>query len=349
MIKAWVFAVLLLVGTYGTELNEYDVDLDAPPMHRYDHIVKDYLNVIHEVHDEVMTHITSTMKAVLATIFHTVTVTFHREQADEIRGLALATQMSDTDMFILNCVYELRTLCTSIVARDAKGKVILARNLDFGFEKLLRRVEVILHYKRQGSEVCRCAGMAGFIGFMTCIKPNAFAVSLNARRLLSEVETLKAFFLGRQLVTWLIRQTVLTAKTYSEALDQLTKASSVSGSYLAIAGIGPNEGAILTRGREHAIDVQKLNSTAWYIAQCNRDRWNGTDERTTKAHEWMDQIGPIAVSLDKIAEDVLLRPPVLQKETIITALISPVDNYMKVRLQETDTLPPSSDSDVVAY
>lgn len=47
--------------------------------------------------------------------------------------------------------------------------------------------------------------------------------------------------------------------TFSTAVSKLTNTPVIAPSYIIVGGIGPNEGAVITRGREHALDVWHLN------------------------------------------------------------------------------------------
>lgn len=48
--------------------------------------------------------------------------------------------------------------------------------------------------------------------------------------------------------------------TYARALSKLANTSVIAPSYVIIGGIGPGEGAVITRGRDKAIDVWHLNA-----------------------------------------------------------------------------------------
>lgn len=70
------------------------------------------------------------------------------------------------------CIYDIYAGCTSIVARDPEGKIVLGRDLDFSFTEYLRKTHLIYNYTRNGKEVYRCSGFAGLLGDVTCMKNN---------------------------------------------------------------------------------------------------------------------------------------------------------------------------------
>ncbi len=309
---------------------EYVVDLDQGPSQRYNHILPLYIPYIQKIHAEIKRLVPNSIHLFLAMVFNTVTKMAFLEYAQEIEGIARVVGLWPTDVFILNSIYELRALCTSIVARDVAGKIMLARNLDFGYPEILRKLHVTLIYKKKGAEVYRCGGLVGFVGALTCMRPHAYAVSLNIRKLFSEIETLKAFLIGKPLVTWMIRSAIQQSSTYSQVVGLLSTQEAISGSYITVAGIYPNEGTVLTRGRKAAIDIQRLNESTWFISQCNNDSWAAKDERSVRAKEGMIAMGQHRVSLQRIADELLLRPPLLWNLSIATVLMLPSEGYMTV-------------------
>ncbi len=141
-----LLSILLFIAAYSSALDfsgpaTYYIDLDSSPFHRYDHVVQPYVAVIHDIHKQIKAMLPKAVHAFLEMTFDTVYKIGHKEYAEEIEGIAKALEITPTDTFVLNCIYELGALCTSIVARDPHNKVILARNLDFGFATVLRKLQ----------------------------------------------------------------------------------------------------------------------------------------------------------------------------------------------------------------
>jgi hypothetical protein len=62
-----------------------------------------------------------------------------------------------------------------------------------------------------------------------------------------------------------IRDALENCDDYQCALNKLTKAK-ISGSvYYIIAGINKNEGAVISRSPEGAVNVTTLSDTKWYL------------------------------------------------------------------------------------
>ena len=51
---------------------------------------------------------------------------------EELKGIAFDSGLPLGDIVLYNIFYEIFTVCTSIVGKDANGTTFHARNLDFG-------------------------------------------------------------------------------------------------------------------------------------------------------------------------------------------------------------------------
>lgn len=56
---------------------------------------------------------------------------------------------------------------------------MLGRNLDYGFQSYLANSTVVLIYQKNGVEIARIAGHAGFVGCHTAMRTGAYAITLN--------------------------------------------------------------------------------------------------------------------------------------------------------------------------
>ncbi len=316
---------------------EFDIDLDLPPQDRYLHVLPHYRLDLTPFLVKFNSHLPRVVRGFLKFTFSAIVSAMYHEYAEEIVGIAHALNVSSGEVFVANFVYELLALCTSIVARDSAGRVVLGRNLDFLFVELLRNLHVVFRYRHgpKGKVLFQCSGLAGFVGSLTCMKPGKFAISLNMRAIVSLADTIKCLVLGRPLVTWMIRDTLTHARSYDEALKMLRHARCISGSYIILSGVRTNEGAVLTMGREGAIDVRELNDSNWFLAQCNHDPWDANDTRSIHARLYMERLGQNNLDLRRLARDVLMRGPLLRRDTVVTVLMSPSDDRMYAVVPET--------------
>jgi hypothetical protein len=289
------------------------------------------------MYNEVKNGVPRNMWITVTNAYRTVAIPKYREYAEEIAGIANILNITAADYYALNCYYELCVMCTSIVARDKNNKLILARNFDFGYTEVLRKMHINVVYKRNNKELAKCGNIAGYVGVFTCLKPYAFAISMNARPLGNVQDFISRLVAGRILTTWLLRDTMLNTATYEDAMRMIEGAATVSGSYMIIAGLKENEGTVITRARDSIVSSKKLSTEQWFLAKCNSDDGNTTDIRTNWVHKAMAELGQSNTDLNTVLNNVLLQSPLLRPTTVATILMSPVNNYYKSIIPTTPT------------
>ena len=203
------FFILVLASViWAQDLNEkeYIVDLNAPAGTRYNEIIRDNAPLLKQMVKSIKENFPKDIQSILIRVFNTITKEKYKEYTEEITGMAKVLGVAPQDIFISNCIFELITMCTSIVAQDPNNKVVLARNFDLKFTKALRKLHYTIIYKKNNKELFRCGNIAGYTGVFTCMKPNAFSLSLNARRLNNKQEMIKQFLDGKPLTGWVRNQ-----------------------------------------------------------------------------------------------------------------------------------------------
>lgn len=94
-----------------------------------------------------------------------------------------------------------------------------------------------------------------------------------------------------------LRQVLETATSYDDAVDALSRSPQIDESYFIVAGAVAEQGAVIARGREKAVDVWRLNSSepdGWFRLQTNYDRWQpvpSADDRRTPGVASMRALG----------------------------------------------------------
>jgi len=112
---------------------------------------------------------------------------------------------------------------------------------------------------------------AGYNGVMTGTRKGAYSVSINERKpswrsdILSLVKNMLSLFAGYQQNTKLIRDILGECKNYDCAYARLHDTAVIAPSYFIIAGINPNEGAVITRDRFSVAHVDALTDDKWYV------------------------------------------------------------------------------------
>ena len=308
----------------------FEIDLDSDPRHRFDEVVTYFKPVLIELNDVVQANFASSnAQWFMDFVFYFITRTVYPEMAEEIMGMADVLGITDGQMFTVQCYYDLSVLCTSIVARDPNGHILLGHNLDYEPADLLVRAYYTSVFKKNGKVHFKCSGIAGYVGVLACLKDDDFAITMNARYVSSVPKLVINLLLGRPTLTWVLRHALTYAANYKEAYSIVTKTSALSGAYVIMAGIKDREGASITRDDNGVIGVQRLNSTTWFVAQCNVDPSEANNDlRTSTAIQRMKAIGPQNITLANMAGEVLLQPPNLRPITIASVLMSPEDSYI---------------------
>jgi len=179
-------------------------------------------------------------------------------------------------------------LCTSVVAEDPSGKILLGRNLDWNLPKPVRELLIDIDFVKGGKKLFRGTGAAGIQGVVNGMsysgavggrEGRGWAASINARgkggKLLPNM--LQSLLVHSMTPTQHLRKVLETTADFEGAISDLSSTAQIDENYFIVAGTASGEGAVVTRGRERAVDVWRLNHTnpdGWFRLQTNFDHWN---------------------------------------------------------------------------
>jgi len=159
----------------------------------------------------------------------------------------------------------------------------------------------------------------------------SWAVSIDARgkggKLLPNM--LQLLLLDALTPTQHMRKVLETATSYDDAVDALSRSPQIDESYFIVAGASAEQGAVIARGREKAVDVWRLNSSepdGWFRLQTNYDRWRpvpSADDRRTPGVASMRTLGGPDGVTSASMWGVITRFPVFNHHTDITVFMSP--------------------------
>jgi len=320
----------------------YIVNLDLPPIQRWVEICANetYRNVTQSVVNAVDGLLPGGGKDIEAIGLLLNTYYFPREYAQEIQGCAQSLGISVGWATLFNIGYEVSDACTSIVAQTPEGKILHARNLDFGdgmgFTGILRDVSFEVEFQKGGETFFHATTFPSFVGVLSGMKPNAFSITIDTRFYpegLGELfyEVIAAIIeRNASLVTFLSREVFTKQNDFSSAVQNLAKGELIADVYYIVAGVSAGEGAVISRNRLNATDVWLLDSpTRWYEVQTNYDHWTQPpwfDNRVTPAVNGMNALGQADVSLEGMF-GILSTKPVLNLQTTYSILACPADSY----------------------
>ena len=240
-----------------------------------------------------------------------------------------------------NACYEIVAWCTSIIAKQANGEIIHARNLDYGFEDLMRALTFRAHYKQNGEFIFDAVMFAGVAGVYTGEKEKAFSISQDTRSFdknpLGLVENFLMLYAGFTQNSMLIRQTLTKCNNYDCAFNHLAYKPMPSYGYNIVAGTKGDEGAVISRNRFGAAHIDKLDSAngKWFLVQTNSDEWKpdgyqtGCTDRCAAATASMNAVGQANINLETIRSKVLLVYPVLNEHTLYNTEFDPKVGYIE--------------------
>jgi len=323
---------------------QYTINLDLPPVQRWTEICSN------SSYQLIAQYLVNTVKSLLpdgGVVLSEVgrglnDYYFPADYAAEVRGCADVIGVDYGWVALLQIGYEVSDACTSIVAQTEDGKIYHARNMDFwdgmGFTDSLKDIAVEITWTKGGKPVFTSITFAGYIGVLSGFKNKAFSATVDTRfypdglwelfyEVIAAIEEKNA-----SLVGFLSRRTFENENDFESAVKNLSNDELISDVYYIVAGVSAGQGVVISRNRENATDVWRLDApTRWYEVETNYDHWEPPpwfDNRIDPANNAMEALGRPALSLDGLY-NVLSVKPVLNIQTTYTILSCPADGTFK--------------------
>uniref|UniRef100_A0A3B4B318 Acid ceramidase n=1 Tax=Periophthalmus magnuspinnatus TaxID=409849 RepID=A0A3B4B318_9GOBI len=328
-------------GPFKGTVSWYTIDLDLPPHKRWTSVItdkkKDLDGMIEVIRDLAKAFVPSGRLIELVDITLPLIVnTLPDPFKDEIKGIALDSGIP-LEITLFNIFYEVFTVCTSVVAEDAKN-LLHGRNLDFGLfmwdmknkswiiSEKLKPLVVNLDFRKNNKTVFKSTNFAGYVGMLTGIKPHLFSLTMNERFSLDGGYIIMEWILGQRDGMWMsfLTRSVLENATYENARSLLAQTKLLAPAYFILGGNKSGQGCIITRSRTLSLDLLlNMKLGRWYVLETNYDHWEDPfvlDDRRTPAMTCMNKTTQNNISI-KTLYDVLSTKPVLNKLTTYTTLM----------------------------
>ena len=303
------------------------VNLDLPPLERWQAFAGKYNESLRAVTQMFNALVPAKYQAAAEALAADLDGHFGSEAGEEMRGIALATGMPLGEIVILNLSYELTAYCTSITARDASGKILHGRNLDYSYS-WLKNLTVELDFQRGGQTAFKGTSFVGYVGLLTGMLPGSHAVSLDERDQGNVWENaFAALAENGKALGMTIRETFEQGMSFDEAVSSLQKTHFIAPAYIIVSGTQGNEGVVITRDRFEPVNTWPLTETDWFHVETNYDHWVAPpqhDDRRDPANKAMNAIGQAGITPAGILS-VIAMPPVLNDGTIYSAIMVPAD------------------------
>jgi hypothetical protein len=309
-------------------MKELTIDLTLAPEERWcaldpqlvSELVEAAEEELYELYPDWLLHLVE--KAV-----HMLTAFTPSHYVREIEGLADHAQVTPERLLLLNLSYDLSACggalpgmlgCTAGLRRDSQGQLHLARAMDWAFPEVIRDYSTIFRFRTKTASVLT-VGFPGCIGALTGVNAHGVAVSLNQ----AFVPQLPHWAIS---VPWLVRETLLKAKTFADAKRHITTTRAMSsGFYLVTDG---QDGALIesTGNADEVIPCDKLLVVANHFH----------DDETPATREWGDSHARharlhTALKRGQPLKTALLREPVEHGYTAHQIVLDPRKRKIEVR------------------
>lgn len=278
----------------------FDIDLDAPPETRWDHIIPHYKTQIPKAAGLAEEMLGSKNANVAENILNMATSWNALKMPgwdDEIRGICKSSGLSVGKVLLVQLIYEAFAACTSVIV-NGKNHPIHIRTMDWDLP-ILKELTIQINFKRRDKTVFTGTTWVGYIGVLTGMKARAFSVSINYRQTRYGINSpikgfmynLYRFAMGHWAIGFLVRDVLDSDANYYKAVKKFTNAELISPTYITICGTRKNQGMIITRNRSpHDNNIGNVKTLLGVgdIVQANTDHWRTGDicSKDCVGEEW---------------------------------------------------------------
>lgn len=278
----------------------YTVDLGVDPEHRWDHVVAAQKNVTIQALDAIFSDpkikdLIPLAKRLIGNALESQLL-LPGDQYLEAKGIARGLGKEMSEIVLVGAFYDMFAAansplmfraCTGVVAQSSAGEIFHGRNLDYDFEDALAEVALVIDFARDGKTLFTGVTFGPNPTFNTAVRWGSFSVTQNERDRGSILDNFwDMLVLGRPALFARVREAVETVPTFEDAVDFFSDVKLSAAAYFIIGGTKPGEGAVVTRDRDRAVDVFRLNppAGAWYVLETNYDRTDAPPSGDDRRH-----------------------------------------------------------------
>eukprot|EP00633_Aureoumbra_lagunensis_P007336 CAMPEP_0197322882 /NCGR_PEP_ID=MMETSP0891-20130614/70173_1 /TAXON_ID=44058 ORGANISM="Aureoumbra lagunensis, Strain CCMP1510" /NCGR_SAMPLE_ID=MMETSP0891 /ASSEMBLY_ACC=CAM_ASM_000534 /LENGTH=433 /DNA_ID=CAMNT_0042815389 /DNA_START=1 /DNA_END=1302 /DNA_ORIENTATION=- len=348
--------------------NREKINLDLPPEQRWLEIGAKYANQSYKIVEYFETFLPESVIKVLVEAAEKKVIANYSGFGDyalEMQGYATGLNISLGYIVLANLVYQLehlgvacdnwnvtgptgecwfskkqtnkgpKGLCTSVVADDKDNRIFHGRNLDWNLEDDIKSLIIDVDFYKNASILYTGTTIVSFVGILNAAAPGRFSYSLDARcqggHLI--VNLIEAITKGAATPTQHARSIFDTADDIADFdgfIQAMSSGNLVDDAYYILGGLSQDEGAVVTRGRNRAVDVWRIgdtsNSSSWYRLETNYDHWlpaPSADDRRTPGMANMENLTQNGVSVSGLFDHVLSVWPTLNPHTDVSCVMAP--------------------------
>ncbi|CAF1173525.1 unnamed protein product [Rotaria sordida] len=292
-------------------LHTYVVNLDNPPMERWNQVVTAFKSEIIDIltfFKAYIIEISPNLKFLLDLVddkLPAMVDTLPAPYGDEMKGISQATglplgihiwDMSNNTWILTE---KLRTLITQI------------------------------NFTRNGEVLFKTTSFAGYIGVLTGLKPNVFSISVNSRTSFHGgyeglIEWIFNINRNQSFITFAIRDILTKAKSFDVVVNYLSETELLAPCYYIVGGPNLEQGVVITRDRTKVVNITRMGKdNLWFVIETNYDNWKKQpffDDRLTPCIKCMKIKGQDHVTFESLF-NVLSSRPMLNALTIYSTLM----------------------------
>lgn len=215
---------------------ELTVDLTQPPERRWMSLNPRLIReLVAAAEEELHKHYPAWLLNTVETVAYGLTAYAPSSYLREIEGYATYAGLDPARLLLLNLSYDFSSCgaaipgmhgCTGALLRRPSGELLLARNMDWSFPEAIRDMTMVIRYVR-GADEALTIGFPGCIGVLTGVNNHGVAVALNQA-------FVPQFPNWAIAVPWLLRDTLLSARTYQDAFRKITTTRAMSAGFYLI-------------------------------------------------------------------------------------------------------------------
>mmetsp|Transcript_11988 Transcript_11988/g.38146 ORF Transcript_11988/g.38146 Transcript_11988/m.38146 type:complete len:423 (-) Transcript_11988:148-1416(-) len=344
------------------------VDLDLPPEERWVAVGEQYRNQSSLIVEYFEQYLPASVISLLVELFEPIDeYPGFGDYGLEMRGYATGLNLSLGYVVMANLAYQLeeigvgcanwnttgptgqcetyartksdpRGFCTSVVADDAENRIYHARNLDWNLGDDLRAAIFTVDFTRNGSLFYSGTTVLSFVGILNGMRPGMYSYSFDARcqggHLL--VNLAEALATGAATPSQHARAVFESEPADFDAfVDAFSEGQLIDDAYYILGGLSDQEGAVVTRARNRAVDVWPLNESVWYRLETNYDHWETpptADDRRTPGVAHMDNLTQAGVTTENLFTQLLWLWPTFNDHTDISCVMAPWNSTYDCRV-----------------
>lgn len=264
-------------------IETYQIDLHTDPKNRWREIINDYKENILKNLDIIDANInsifgTSILSNLVSNFFSGLTNLGLVMYYQELEGIAETLGISVGKVAMLQLAYEFNTSCTSILYKQT-NVIHHYRTMDWNMIEL-KPLTINVEFKNNGLPLFVATTWPGYVGILTGMRFDAYAISINYRRVNEGIfRNIWNGLFSCWPISFLVRHVLTNYSTYEEAKNVFRNSYLMAPVYIILSGM--TGGRIFTRDRIKNVRELKLVN---YLIQTNMDHWRGSE----KSNDWQD-------------------------------------------------------------